>query len=465
MFKDFFHNLLELIRGIVNMKDDTDYESTTDAIRRSIEFRGANVWILAFAIIVASVGLNVNSTAVIIGAMLISPLMGPINGVGLAVGIFDNTLLKQSLKNLLIMVAISLLASTTYFVLSPLSDAQSELLARTRPTIYDVLIAFFGGLAGIVAISRKNQPITIIAGVSIATALMPPLCTAGYGLASGKLTYFFGAFYLFFLNSVFIALATVLMVRHLNFPHIEFVNPERKRKVKKYISLFCMIIIVPSVIMAFGVIKETTFNSDAIKYINSIRNNELYNEVEIVNTHRKYDSKTPKIFISFIGKALTPQQVEYLNNQLKVFDLQDVQLEIKETGGTLDLGAQTGIISELLAKKEEELQDKNEKIKHLTQELNKTYSSIEVRSQVSKEILALYPDVISFSVVNSIHTTIGSLKQDTIPILFINWKEGYNVEDNDKLADWLQVRLGTSSLEVYSTVTQNSYQSKSVIKQ
>ncbi|HPC26926.1 MAG TPA: DUF389 domain-containing protein, partial [Paludibacteraceae bacterium] len=210
----YWQKIYQKIRNITNLHEDTNIETTLESIKKDVEFKGANVWILFFAVIVCSVGLNVNSTAVIIGAMLISPLMGPINGVGLAVGINDAELLRNALKNLLIMILVGLLASTLYFLITPLSDAQSELLARTRPTIFDVLIAFFGGLAGIVAASRKEGKITVIAGVAIATALMPPLCTAGFGLATGQMKYFGGAFYLLFLNSFFIALATLLMVRY-----------------------------------------------------------------------------------------------------------------------------------------------------------------------------------------------------------------------------------------------------------
>lgn len=197
--RDGLKKIYQYLADLARLNDDTDIESTLNSIKKAVEFRGVNLWILAFAVIVASVGLNVNSTAVIIGAMLISPLMGPINGIGLAIGISDSELLRKSLKNLLVMVVISLLASSSYFLLTPLSDAQSELLARTTPTIFDVLIAFFGGFAGIVAISRKDQPFTVISGVAIATALMPPLCTAGYGIGTGQMHFFFGAFYLFLL--------------------------------------------------------------------------------------------------------------------------------------------------------------------------------------------------------------------------------------------------------------------------
>ena len=252
--ESFLKRTYQKIRDISNLHDDTNIEATIASITKDIEFKGANVWILFLAVIVASVGLNVNSTAVIIGAMLISPLMGPINGVGLAIGIDDNMLLHTSLRNLLIMVVISLTASTTYFIVSPLSDAQSELLARTTPTIFDVLIAFFGGMAGIVAASRKEGKITIISGVAIATALMPPLCTAGYGLATGQFSYFFGAFYLFFINSFFIALATFIVVRYLHFPVKEIVDPVKRRVQRRNITIFSVLMIVPSVYMAWNVV-------------------------------------------------------------------------------------------------------------------------------------------------------------------------------------------------------------------
>ena len=192
------------LREYLDLRKDKDNElETIDSIRKGVEFKGANLWILIFAIFMASLGLNVNSTAVIIGAMLISPLMGPIMGVGLSVGMNDFELMKRSLKSFLITTAFSVTTATVYFLFTPIAEAQSELLARTSPTIYDVFIALFGGLAGVVALSTKEKG-NVIPGVAIATALMPPLCTAGYGLASGNLIYFLGAFYLYFINSVFI---------------------------------------------------------------------------------------------------------------------------------------------------------------------------------------------------------------------------------------------------------------------
>lgn len=251
--------------------DEIDTESAAQRIKSSIWFRGPNAWILAFAIVLASVGLNVNSTAVIIGAMLVSPLMGPIIGAGLALGTNDVDLLKSAGKNLLAMVIISLLASTLFFILSPLSLVNpTELEARTSPTIYDVLIAFFGGMAGILENSRKERG-TVLSGVAIATALMPPLCTAGYGLAHLNMHFFFGALYLFVINSVFIALATYFMVKYLEFPTVSGISEELASRRRKAISTILVIILVPSIWSAFSLIRSNNFERNVQNFVENNR--------------------------------------------------------------------------------------------------------------------------------------------------------------------------------------------------
>ena len=251
--------------------DEIDTESAAQRIKSSIWFRGPNAWILAFAIVLASVGLNVNSTAVIIGAMLVSPLMGPIIGAGLAMGTNDVDLLKSAGKNLLVMVIISLLASTLFFILSPLSLVNpTELEARTSPTIYDVLIAFFGGMAGILENSRKERG-TVLSGVAIATALMPPLCTAGYGLAHLNMHFFFGALYLFVINSVFIALATYFMVKYLEFPTVSGVSEELASRRRRAISTILVIILVPSIWSAFSLIRSNNFERNVQNFVENNR--------------------------------------------------------------------------------------------------------------------------------------------------------------------------------------------------
>lgn len=244
----------------LDLRKDKDNElETVDSIRKGVEFKGANLWILIFAIFMASLGLNVNSTAVIIGAMLISPLMGPIMGVGLSVGLNDFELMKRSLKSFLITTLFSVTTATIFFLVSPVAEGQSELLARTSPTIYDVFIALMGGLAGVVALSTKEKG-NVIPGVAIATALMPPLCTAGFGLASGNLYYFFGAFYLYFINTVFISLATYVVVRLLKYPKKVFLNKQREKIVTRYVGVIVFFTIVPSLFLSYNLIRASYFN-------------------------------------------------------------------------------------------------------------------------------------------------------------------------------------------------------------
>ncbi|MDI9606119.1 MAG: DUF389 domain-containing protein, partial [Bacteroidota bacterium] len=238
-------------------------------IEKGIEFKGTNLWILMCAILVASVGLNMNSTAVIIGAMLISPLMGPINGMGYGIATYDMPLFRRAIKNFTFAVGVSLITSALYFFITPVSTAHSELLARTSPTIYDVLIAFFGGLAGILAISSKLKG-NVIPGVAIATALMPPICTAGYGLATLQFNFVFGALYLFTINTVFIAVAALLVCQVLKFPIRSVIDPQKRKGVNRIISAVLLVTIVPSIIFGYNLVQQENFNEAANRYIQNI---------------------------------------------------------------------------------------------------------------------------------------------------------------------------------------------------
>ena len=267
----FWGYFKRLFKDYIYIYDDVDTVSAAERIKSAIWFKGPNVWILAFAIVHASVGLNVNSTAVIIGAMLVSPLMGPIIGTGLALGTNDLELLKAAAKNLLVMVLISLAASTLFFILSPLSLVNpTELEARTSPTIYDVMIALFGGLAGILENSRKERG-TVLSGVAIATALMPPLCTAGYGLAHLNMHFFLGALYLFIINSVFIALATYLMVKYLRFRTVSGIDESTAKKRNKIISAVLVVVLIPSIGSAFNLIRENNFERSVRSFVEENR--------------------------------------------------------------------------------------------------------------------------------------------------------------------------------------------------
>lgn len=316
-----------LIKGFIEKyldlnKNKEDEQLTVETIRNGVEFKGANLWILIFATFIASLGLNVNSTAVIIGAMLISPLMGPIMGVGLAIGQNDFELLKRSLKNYLVATLFSVITATLYFSFTPLNEVQSELLARTSPTIYDVFIALFGGMAGIVALSTKEKG-NVIPGVAIATALMPPLCTAGFGLATGNLLYFLGAFYLYFINSVFISLATVIGVRVMHFQLKAFVDKEREKMVKRYIVLIALGTMIPAVYLTYGIVKETFYQSAANHFISKEMD---FPETQVLDRKISYDTK--EIRVVLIGKEVPEDRIVEARSKLKDYKLNNTKLVV-----------------------------------------------------------------------------------------------------------------------------------------
>lgn len=437
------------IKKYTQLREDTDYQATIDSISKSVIFRGVNVWILFFAIIIASVGLNVNSTAVIIGAMLISPLMGPISGLGLAVGTFDEDLLKQSLKNLAVMVGISLIASTLYFLISPISDARSELLARTQPTIFDVFIAFFGGLAGIVATSRKNQPFTVISGVAIATALMPPLCTAGYGIATGQIWYFLGSFYLFFINSFFIALATFLIVRYLRFPQKKYVEASRNKTVKRYITVFTIIVLIPSIYLAGDVVKESAFNTLSIKFVKDFQENDNFKNIQVINADRDYHHRSQNVTLSLIGRPLTTQEIHQLQESLHhEYGLKKAKLIVKQTGEAIDITQQNEIIENILDKKDAQIAKQDSTITELRSKINKIQNAETLSEQLTKEIHAQYPAVKQFAITDLVKYDTKSLEKQTIALVYLQWRDGDHSADEQKLLEWLKVRLGVSSIKI-----------------
>lgn len=437
------------LKELLSLRDDADPEATIESITKSVEFKGVNVWVLFFAIIVASLGLNVNSTAVIIGAMLISPLMGPINGIGLSIGISDDELLRKSMYNYLVMVVISFVASSLYFFVSPLGDAQSELLARTSPTIFDVMIAFFGGMAGIVALSRKSQPITVISGVAIATALMPPLCTAGYGLATLQLKYMVGAFYLFFINSVFIAFATFLMVRYLNFPHKKYLDPQRAKKVRRSIFIFIVLVMIPSVFTAVNVVRETNFNRHVNNYISAIQNDGVFQNVQLLKVDKSWSSKSSTLTLSVFGKELTSADVEIMTRRLAEFDIANTKLKVKQVGtATFDMETGTEMLSQLLEKKDDEIAELKTQIARINieEENMKKYGSQSV--QLAKEIKVLYPDVRTFSISRNIIAQTSTMQSDTVCVAFVRWSETPTETKVLQLEEWLKQRLNEKKIKI-----------------
>lgn len=434
----FFKDRFDLHEG------KEDELETIDYIKKNVEFKGANLWILIFAIFVASVGLNVNSTAVIIGAMLISPLMGPIMGIGLAAGINDFELLQKSLKNLGIAVLISILTSTIYFSFTPLDDAQSELLARTEPTIWDVLIALFGGLAGIVAGSRKEKS-NAIPGVAIATALMPPLCTAGYGLATGNLYYFLGAFYLFFINSVFISLSTYLIVRFMKFPQKEFMDRKREKTVKTYITVFTILTIVPSVYLAYNIVKRTIWEKSANQFITT----ELeFPNTQVLSSNLNYDSDSAVIDISLIGERVSDAEIGILQRKLEAFNLQKTYLNIKQSGDSgTDLNIlRSDILKDLYERNELQIQDKDRRIALLERELEEYGQSNKQVMDIAKEARINHTSLENFSMNRAVIANLTENRQDTILMAYAKFGRLPNRQELIKFEEWLKLRTKSDSL-------------------
>lgn len=445
----FFRKIWVVVRHYIQLRDNTDYEATIEYISNSVVFRGVNVWILFFAIIVASVGLNVNSTAVIIGAMLISPLMGPITGLGLAIGTNDEKLLQKSVKNLAVMVFISLLASTLYFLLSPLNDARSELLARTQPTIFDVFIAFFGGLAGIVALSRRSQSITVISGVAIATALMPPLCTAGFGIATGQIWYFLGAFYLFFINSFFIALATFLMVRYLRFPEAPYTDDKQRLKVKRIITVFTIIVLIPSIYLAIDVVQEAAFNTQSLKFVKEIQDEKMFSNTQIIKADREYHHRSQSVTLTLVGRPLNNEQIAHLQEDLHAkYGLKTATLVIKQTGETIDITQQNEIIEDILNKKDAVIARQDSTIAELRNQINNIQNAENRSLQLTREVYAQYPEVKAFAVTDLVQYDTKTLETKTIAVVYLKWNDDTHADDEHKLAKWLKVRLNVSELKI-----------------
>lgn len=400
----------------------------------NISFRGSNLWILACAIIIASVGLNVNSTAVIIGAMLISPLMGPIVGAGFALGTYNFSLLKKSFKNLLIATFVSLAVSAIYFYISPFKDVQSELLARTAPNIYDVLIAFFGGLVGVIAITRveKGNPIP---GVAIATALMPPLCTAGFGLAAFNFSFFFGAFYLYTINCFFICIATFFVVKFLNYPS-SIIDNKYEKRIRYGISFLILVMIVPSFYLAYNLFNEKKFTKTAEQFVQKEFENNGYT---VIYKKINYNANPKTIDIAFLNKKFTPQEIQSYNKMLAVNGLLDTKLNIRQN--------ETDIKSEILSeinKFDTNISEKDIAISKLRQELD-TYKISD--SSLVKEIKILYPTIkdISYGKVEQYPNT------DSTRLQFIMVYSGKDINDT-QLREWLKAR----TKERYVTTMTNS---------
>ncbi len=410
-----------------------------DNIVKGVEFRGTNLWILILAIFIASLGLNVNSPAVIIGAMLISPLMGPIMGIGLSAGINDLSLLKKSLYNFLIAATAALITSTIFFIVSPLNDAHSEILARTSPNIYDVLIAFFGGLAGIVATSSRQKG-NVIPGVAIATALMPPLCTAGYGIATLQLSFFLGAFYLFIINTVFIALATFITVRVLKLPYKHLPDPKADRRAYRITWFIVTITLLPSIYFGYDIVQRSRFVKSANLFIET--------EATFPNDYllsKKIDASKKHIELTFGGDEISEQQIALLKNKLPAFNLTGASLEIHQ--GFAYLAAQNNKIDEQSNQLNLLLQSKEAELKSLHQKMDSISHVASQSLQLYNELIIQYPDLLSLIVSKADKISSASNRAPEL-LVVIAFKSKKNNTEIQKLEAWLKVRLQKDKVDL-----------------
>ncbi|PNQ73808.1 hypothetical protein C1T31_05600 [Hanstruepera neustonica] len=452
--KGLFQNIRKFLNELLDFREDTDRDETIEAIKKDIPFKGATAWILVCSIFVASIGLNANSTAVVIGAMLISPLMGPILGIGLSVAVNDIDTMRKSLINLATMIVLSLLTAYLFFWLFPLSEDTSELLGRVKPDIRDVLIAFFGGSALIIAKTKKGTIASVIFGVAIATALMPPLCTAGYGLAKANWTYFLGAMYLFIINTIFIALATFIVLKALRFPMLKYANSKKRKRIARIASLLAIIVMVPAVWTFWSVLKESNFNTAAKSFIDT----ELKGlaQYEYIKKNASYNFNDGDSYITFntYGLEEIPETtINLLRNRKSAYPaLENTRVVFNQsrTEGFDNLK----YMEQLRYRDSIDLIRQNQKIAYL-EEREKQLTALEKKmipfNQVSKEVQINYEALSSFSYANEMTTNFE--KADTLSVFTVQWDMSKINErdiptETDKLSRWLKVKLNLDTLVV-----------------
>ena len=457
-FKGFLASARSFLVDLLNIRAGTDQEAAKTAIISDISFKGHTIWILVCSIFICCVGLNANSTAVIIGAMLISPLMGPILGIGLAFATNDIDTLRRAIKNGLIMVIYSVLTAYLFFRFFPLQSESSELLARTAPDFRDVLIAFFGGTALVIARAKRGTVASVIFGVAIATALMPPLCTVGFGLAIGKWEYAFGAMYLFTINAIFIAVATFIIIKILRLPMVRYVKSKTRRLVARLASLIALVVMVPAIITFYNVFQKSRYIRHAQDFLSETIDVYQFegNGYYLDNlTQIEYNKDGNSIIeLVCVGTAIIPENViETWKVQMEKFPtLKNTQLKIVQ-GGQGDTQQRLDYVQELYESKKAELATKDEKIKLLEEEVTRLNSRVgrQVPFQtISSEAQINYSNLESISFSQTINTDFKKI--DTIPVFTVKWKKGLSrkrrAEENEKLHKWLKFRLRDNSIQL-----------------
>lgn len=445
----------DFLNEVLNIKVDTNKEGTVQAIKDNISMKGHTAWILVFSILIASIGLNANSTAVVIGAMLISPLMGPILGVGMSIGINDIDTLRRSMVNLGVMVGLSLLTSFLFFLIPLFHDPTTEIMARTRPDVRDVFIALAGGLALIVAMSRPRPQTNTIAGVAIATALMPPLCTAGYGLATWQLSYFFGAMFLFTINTIFIAISTFLIVKYLRFPMVKYINSARRKRISQFASIVATIILIGSIYSFYLLFKENEYHQRAEQFITELKEDGI---AIIGNNKENIDYRNKRIVLPVIGSTISDGQAGIWKNRLAEIGLGEVDLVIQQkddshmqqqVANLQDLYIQN---QKIITSRDENIREKEDRIRLLEVELAKFLKNQIPFYDISQEAKINYDGIEKISYSHKINTDFNKI--DSIDVFSVTWKD--KVKNNEvkaqeqKLREWLKFRTKLDTLVVVS---------------
>lgn len=446
--------LLESIRfflvELLDIREGTDKKETIQKIKDGIPVKSHTAWILIFSILIASIGLNTSSTAVVIGAMLVSPLMGPILGVGMSIAINDIDTLRRSMINLGVMIGLSLLSSFLFFSIPLFQDATPELLARTQPDVRDVLIAIAGGLALIIALSRHREMTNTIAGIAIATALMPPLCTAGYGLATWNLKFFGGAMFLFTINAIFIALATFVIVKSLGFPMVRYIDSLKRKRIAQMASLIAVVIFGFSIYLFYGLFQKNKFTQRAEDFIAVIKEK---TGAGIINSEINYENKNIKIVV--LGKNIEENELAVWTDKMPEYGLKNVSLEIQQDDKTSKLLAEINTIKssyvknqELIASKEETIAEKDARIRSLMEDLEKFQRQQIPFYQISQEAKINYDGIREISFSNRIQTNFTTL--DTLPVFQIHWYDSIENTSLQKtqVKKWLLTRLQLDSIQV-----------------
>ncbi len=414
------------------MADREDERQVIEQVSAGVVFRGTNLWILIFAILIASLGLNVNSTAVIIGAMLISPLMGPIIGMGLSVGIGDYDLLRRALKNYGVATLISVLTATVYFLLSPISEARSELLARTSPTLYDVLIAFCGGAAGVLALTTKSKG-QVIPGVAIATALMPPLCTAGYGLATAQWSYFFGAFYLFFINTVFIAISTFFGVKLLRFHSYSNLKPELAKRGRRLVWIVVVVTMIPAAIMTVNIVKANVMERN----IHHFMERELAQSgTQILSAAAEHDT----LRVVAVGRTITDAEIASARGRMADYGLKGYGLTVIQGSDAESVEALSRQINNIVSSSDAATRRLNAQVAELEHQLE-NYSQYDTLTvHLAAEVAPLFPQVESIAV--------GRIGGGTVAMVSLKRGTSLSTADRQRLEQWLEARCSDDALDV-----------------